>query len=455
MKHQITQEERYRQMMEEPVEQLIPRMAVPTIISMLVTAIYNMADTFFVSQINTQASGAVGVIFSLMALIQALAFMIGMGSGNHIARLLGQQKQERAEVVAAVCYFTELLTGALAAALLLCNIDRLVMWLGATETIAPYAVDYAKYILLAAPFMMCALGMNNMLRFQGNAFYAMVGITAGGVLNMFLDPILIFGFDMGISGAAIATAVSQIVSFVILSCQCNFRKSCLSIRLRNFRPSLSMYRSILGTGLPSLSRQGISSLAVIVMNFAAQPYGDAAIAALSIVSRFVNFINSAIIGFGQGFQPVCGFNYGAGNYRRVLDSFRFCVRVTTRILLVLAVLAFCLARPIITAFRRDDLQVIAIGTAALRAQAVTLAFTAYITMTNMFTQTIGYGLRATFVSSLRQGICFIPLMLLLPPVFGLGGVIAAQPAADLISLALAYLVCRKLILKMEQEVTDR
>lgn len=450
-KGQITQEERYRQMMSEPVHTLIPRMAVPTIISMLVTAIYNMADTFFVSQINTSASGAVGIIFSLMAIIQAMAFMIGMGSGNNIARLLGQQKRGRAEVYAAVGYFTELIVGFLFAAFLLMDMEQVVRFLGATDTIAPYAIDYARYILYAAPFMMCALGMNNMLRFQGNAVYAMLGITTGGVLNMILDPILIFGFDMGISGAAIATAISQIISFTILTCQCNFRKSCISIRFRNFKPSLNMYRQIIHTGMPSLARQGISSVSGIVLNYAAHPYGDAAIAAMAIVSRFANFVNSAMLGFGQGFQPVCGFNYGARNYGRVMESFHYCVKVGTKVLLVFGIVSFVFAEPIITVFRRGDPAVIEIGTAALRAQAVTMPLTAYLTMTNMFTQTIGYGIRATFVSSLRQGIYFIPLMLIFSASFGLTGIELVQPVADLFAVATAYLVCRGILEEMKEK----
>lgn len=452
MKQELTQEERYEQMMHEPVERLIPRMAVPTVISMMVTAVYNMADTFFVSQINTQASGAVGIIFSLMAIIQAFGFMLGMGSGNHISRLLGQKRQAQAEIFAAVCFFSELILGAVIAAVLLTHLGVLVRLLGATETIAPYAVDYARYILLAAPFIMCAFGMNNMLRFQGNAFYAMLGITAGGLLNLILDPIFIFGFGWGISGAAIATAFSQFVSFCILSCQCNFRKSCLSIRFRNFRPSLSIYKKIISTGMPSLARQGIASAAVILMNFAAQPYGDAAIAAMSIVARYSHFINSAIIGFGQGFQPVCGFNYGAGNYRRVMEAFYYCVRTAFKVLLVLALVSFALAHPIMAAFRRDDAAVIATGTLALRAQCVTLPFMSYLTMANMFTQTIGYGVRATVVSILRQGICFVPFILLLPAIFGLWGVVLAQPFADVVSLLIAYLICRGILREMEAKM---
>lgn len=447
----MTQEERYQQMMTEPVSTLIPRMAAPTIISMLVTSIYNMADTFFVSQINTSASAAVGIIFSMMAIIQAFAFMIGMGSGNVIARLLGQQKTEQAERYAAVGFFTEFLTGLCIAAFGLSQLHRLVYWLGATESIAPYAMNYARYILIAAPFMMCSFGMNNMLRFQGNSFYSMIGITTGGVLNMVLDPIFIFGLQLGISGAAIATGLSQFISFCILLFQCNQMPSCISIRLQNFRPKAAMYRQIISCGLPSLARQGIASIAVILLNFSAQPYGDAAIAAMSIVNRFSMFINSAIIGFGQGFQPVCGFNFGAKNYKRVEESYNFCIRISFLVLLVLGIVTFVLARPVVTAFRREDADVIRIGTMALRLQAVTFPLLAQVTMSNMFTQTIGYGVRATIVASLRQGICLIPILLVLPPLLGLLGIQLAQPLSDMLSAVIAFLITRKILMELREE----
>ena len=236
MKREKTQEEKYRQMVETPVSKLIPKLAVPTIISMLVTSIYNMADTFFVSQIGTSASGAVGVIFSAMAMIQAIGFCLGMGSGNFISRSLGNQNTEEAEKAAATAFFTAMVIGVAVAIGGNLFIRPIVLFLGATETIAPYAEDYAGYIFMAAPFMMCSFVMNNILRAQGNAVYAMVGITTGGILNMLLDPLFIFAFGLGTSGAALATGLSQIISFIILLCQCNLRKDCLSIRLREFSP---------------------------------------------------------------------------------------------------------------------------------------------------------------------------------------------------------------------------
>ena len=437
MKH-MDSSSRGEMMLNMPVSRVIPQLAIPTIISMLITSIYNMADTFFVSQLGTSASGAVGVIFSAMAIIQAVAFTIGMGSGTNVSQALGAGDEEKAQRYVSTAFFTAVAVGAVLAAAALLNIDWLVRFLGATETIAPYAKDYATYIFYAAPFMMGSLAMNNLLRFEGLSIYGMVGITTGGILNMVLDPLLIFGFGLGTSGAAIATAISQFVSFTILLIMTNTKDAAISIHPRNFRPTARMYGRIFYMGLPSLGRQGIASVSTILLNNAAGLYGDAAIAAMSIVSRFIMFINSTVIGFGQGFQPVCGYCYGAGRYSRVREAFTFCVKVSTIILLVLSAVSFLFARPIITVFRRDDPLVIEIGTFALRAQLLTLPLWGFITMSNMFTQSIGYGVRATIIATARQGIFLIPALLILPQVFVLRGIQIAAPISDVLTLFLAW-----------------
>ena len=436
----MTAQQRTDMMLNAPVSRVIPKMAIPTIISMLITAIYNMADTFFVSQIGTSASGAVGVIFSAMAIIQAVSFMLGMGTGANVSQALGAGDEERASRFAAVGFFTAFALGIVIAVLGLANIDPLVRFLGATETIAPYARDYATYIFYAAPFMMGSFVLNNLLRFQGLAALGMIGITAGGILNMVLDPIFIFGMGLGTAGAAIATAISQFVSFTILLIMSTVMPEALTIRLRDFKPTLSMYGKIVYIGFPSLGRQGIASVSTILLNTAAGVHGDAAIAAMSIVSRFIMFINSTVIGFGQGFQPVCGFSYGAGKHDRVREAYWFCVKVTTVILLALGVSAFLFAQPIVTVFRRDDPQVIAIGTLALRLQLTTLPLWGMITMTNMLIQSIGYGARATLLAISRQGIFLIPMLLVLPNVMGLLGIQIAQPISDICTFALALVI---------------
>ena len=440
MRKVLTEEEKYKQMMEEPVHTLIPRLALPSMVSMIVVAVYNMADTFFVSQLGTSASAAVGVIYSMVAIIQAIAFMIGMGSGNEISRLLGAKKQEEAERYVAIGFFTEILLGVSIAIFSIIYIEALVYALGSTNTIAPYAISYAKYVLLGTPFIMASLGMNNMLRFQGNSFYSMLGIATGGILNMFLDPLFIYGFHMGIRGAALATTLSQIVSFSILLYQCNRMPACISVSFKNFKPSLKRYSLIFRFGLPSLARQGIAGVSTIILNFSAHPYGDAAIAAMAIVMRIIMFLNSLVIGFGQGFQPVCGYCYGAKNYKRVEEAYRFSLKVCFLMLMVMGTAVFIFAKPLITVFRKGDAEVIRIGYLALRLQCLTIPLSAQITMANMFSQTTGYPFRASFVALLRQGICLIPVLLILPPVFGLLGVQMSQPISDFFAAGIAFFI---------------
>ena len=435
--------DQYYEMANAPVGRVISKLAVPTIISMLVTSIYNMADTFFVSQLGTSASGAVGIIFSAMSIIQALSFMIGIGSGNYIARLIGAGNRELAEKLASIAFFTGFFMGLVITVLGTANIHALVMMLGSTVTIAPYAEAYASYILIAAPFMMTSFIMNNILRFQGKALFAMVGITTGGILNIVLDPVFIFGMGMGTAGAALATG--------ILLVMCNFRKDCISIDIRKFRPTVKLYGQILYGGVASLGRQGIASVATILMNVMAQPYGDAAIAAMSIVNRFMMFVGSAMIGFGQGFQPVCSYCFGAGLYKRVKEACIFCIKVSTAVLFVFALAGLAFSGNIVAVFRKDDLDVIRIGTLALRMQLCTLPLMGVTVMGNMTPQSMGYGTWATVVSTARQGWFLIPLLLFLTPAVGILGIQIAQPLADAGTFVLAAWVLHKIFKDLEQK----
>lgn len=444
-----TQEEKYKTMTEKPVSSLICRLAVPTIISMLVTSFYNMADTFFVARIGTSATAAVGVSFALMAIIQAFGFFCGHGSGNYISRKMGQHRFDEAQQMAATGFFTALALGTVIFLLGEILIDPLCRILGATETILPYARQYLRLILIGAPYMTASLVLNNQLRFQGSAFYAMIGIASGAVLNIALDPLFIFVFDMGVSGAALATIISQFVGFVLLL-KGTTQGGNLRIRLRNVTFSKYYYSQIINGGMPSLCRQGLGSVATICLNLMAGPYGDAAIAAMSVVGRVMNLAASVVTGFGQGFQPVCGFNYGARLYHRVKEGFWFCVKVAAVFLLVIGALGFAFAPQLIALFR-DDPGVIAIGTVALRFQCVTFFFQAWITMSNMMLQTIGRTVPATFVAMARQGIFFIPLVWLLSlSPLGLLGVQMAQSVSDLLTLAAAVPIQLYVLRQMSQ-----
>ncbi|MBQ6233729.1 MAG: MATE family efflux transporter [Clostridia bacterium] len=451
----VTVEGRKDMMLNQPLNQVIPRLAVPTIISMLVTAVYNMADTYFVARISTEASAAVGVVFSMMAIIQAMAFTIGMGSGANVSQALGAGREEDAKRLVAVGFFTAFAVGIVLAVAGNIDPEGLVVLIGATPECVPDAVAYARYIFMAAPFMMCSFVMNNHLRFQGMAMYAMIGISSGGILNMLLDPLLIFGFHMGTAGAAIATAISQTVSFTLLLTIANTRKGLLHYQFSNFKPTAAMYRKILYTGVPSLGRQGIAAVATIFLNRVARGISpdsiinNAAIAAMSISNKFVMFINSAVIGFGQGFQPVAGFCYGAGRYRRVREAYVYCGKVATIILLCLAAVAMVFSEQIIRLFRGEDPMVVSIGTGALRMQLVTLPLWGFYVMANMCTQSIGYGLSSTVISSARQGIFLIPSVLILPALFGITGLQAAQPAADVLAFILAMIIMRRVLKKLD------
>lgn len=431
-----TQEEKYKTMTEKPVSSLICRLAVPTIISMLVTSFYNMADTFFVARIGTSATAAVGVSFALMAIIQAFGFFCGHGSGNYISRKMGQHRFDEAQQMAATGFFTALALGTVIFLLGEILIDPLCRILGATETILPYARQYLRLILIGAPYMTASLVLNNQLRFQGSAFYAMIGIASGAVLNIGLDPLFIFVFDMGVSGAALATIISQFVGFVLLL-KGTTQGGNLRIRLRNVTFSKYYYSQIINGGMPSLCRQGLGSVATICLNLMAGPYGDAAIAAMSVVGRVMNLAASVVTGFGQGFQPVCGFNYGAFLYDRVKEGFWFCVKVATVILIVLSAAGYLLAPQVIQLFSKNDPQVITIGTQALRWQCLTFPLCGWITICNMMLQTIGKSFRASLLAMSRQGLFFIPAVLLLPALIGIRGVEIAQPIADVCSFVLA------------------
>ncbi|MCH5253997.1 MAG: MATE family efflux transporter [Lachnospiraceae bacterium] len=444
-------EEKREYMLETPVKKLVCTLAGPTILSMLITSFYNMADTFFVGKINTQATAAVGVVFSVMAIIQALGFFFGHGSGNYISRKLGANEIDEAEKMSSIGFFTAFMAGILVMAAGLLFVRPIAKALGSTDTILPYTISYLGIILLGAPAMTSSLVLNNQMRFQGSAFYAMIGIVSGAVLNIILDPVLIFACEFGIAGAAMATTISQYVSFVILLFMIR-RGGNIQIRLINFKPSLHYYKEMVRGGTPSLCRQGLASLATICLNHAAGAYGglygDAAIAGMSIVTRIAMFANSALIGFGQGFQPVCGFNYGAAKYERVLEAFRFCVKYAFLFLLVVGGAGFIFAPQLVALFRKDDIDVINVGTVALRYQAVVFPLNAWIVMCNMMLQSIGKGLKASIVASARQGLCFLPLIFILPHFFGLLGVEVCQAVSDILTLLISIPIGLSVIREM-------
>ena len=424
--------QQFRKMTETPIPKLILSLAAPTILSMLITSIYNLADTFFVGQISTSASGAVGVVSSLMAIIQALGFMLGHGAGSIISRSLGSQNTKAATRFASTSFFTALTFGLILAVVGLTTLPHFMMLLGSTETILPHACAYARPILIAAPLMMSSLVMNNILRYEGKASFAMIGLVTGGVLNMVLDPVFIFGFGLGTAGAGIATALSQSISFCILLSMFLRGKTVSQFQLCAVTRSPAEFGTILMTGLPSFGRQGLNSIGGMLLNIAARSYGDAAVAGMSIVSRIFMFIISVAIGTGQGFQPVAGFNYGARKYRRVEKACVFTICASFCFLSVIIAACWFNAEALIKLFR-DDPEVTAIALPAFRYQCFACFLQPVIVAGNMLFQSIGKSGRATFLACCRQGVFFIPLILTLPRMFGLLGIEICQPIADVLT----------------------
>lgn len=432
----------YEFLTQAPVSRVILTMAVPTIVSMLVTCLYTIVDTYFVGQLNTQSTAAVGIVFSLMCLIQAIGSFFGHGSGSYMSRELGARRIDNAASMAATGFVYAIITGVAIAAVGLISLQTLSLWLGSTATVLPYTEQYMAIILIGTPFQIASFTLNSQLRMQGNTRHAMWGIVSGAVLNVLLDPLLIFGCSLGLRGAALATVIGQAVSFLILYIMCNRRgATCVGIHLTKFSLRWHYVREIIYGGSPSLSRQGLASISVVLLNLAAASYGDAAVAAMSIVSRVTMFVMSVIVGLGQGFQPFCGYCYGAGLYARLRQGYWFTVKTGFVFLAIFAGVVYCFAEQTVALFR-DDAIVIAVGSTALRWHLVAYPLNAYIMTSNMMLQTTRRPLRANLLASARRGLVFIPFILLLPHLFGLMGVAMCQAVCDVVTFLLAIPIMR-------------
>lgn len=428
------QEDNYTFLTQGPIHRVILTMAVPTIISMLVTSLYNIVDTFFVGRLDTQSTAAVGIVFSVMFLIQAFGFFFGHGSGNYISRELGAKRHGNAEKMASTGFFYSFFFGVIITISCEILLEPLSLLLGSTPTILPYTEDYLGVILLGAPFLTSSLTLNNQMRLQGNARLAMYGIVTGALLNCVFDPIFIFTLGMGVTGAALATVLGQVISFVILI-RMTYRSENIGIHWSNFAPSWQAFKEIFYGGSPSLSRQGLGCLATIALNVAAGAYGDAAIAAMSIVNRITMFVMSAVVGLGQGFQPVCGFCYGAGLIDRLKQAYWFTVKIGTVFLVICGIVGIIFSDGVVAVFRNDP-EVIKIGSIALIWQLATYPLNAFIMTSNMMMQTCRKPWRANILAAARRGLFFIPLVIILPYFFGILGVEMCQSMSDICALLL-------------------
>ena len=438
----------YEKMTETPISKLVVTLSIPTIASMLVTNIYNLVDTAFVGRLGTSASGAVGIVFGFMSIIQAFGFMFGQGSGSILSRALGSQDRESATVHASVGFVGSFMCGLIISLIGFLLLDEIVMFLGSTLTIAPYAKTYISFILAAAPFMCSSFTLNNLLRYEGKASLGMIGLMFGAILNMVGDPIFMFGLGMGIAGAGLSTALSQIVSWGILLFMFLGGHTESKINLiKAFQAGPAVVGNIMATGFPSLLRQGLNSLTTVLLNSRCGIYGDAAVAAMSIVSRIVFFTFSIALGVGQGFQPVSAYNYGARKYSRIREGYRFTAILAEGIILVGVTILVVFASPLIRLMREDP-EVIQIGTRALRLQALSNLFLPPCMVTEMLYQSTGHRAGATMLSALRSGLLFIPSLLILSSVRGLAGIQEAQPLSVVLSfpftVMFAVLFFRKL-----------
>lgn len=425
--------QRHQEMTGKPVQGLIVKLALPTMASMLLTSVYNLADTFYVSRISTSASAAAGVAFPMLVLIQAISIGLAMGGSSFAARCLGAEQNEKANQTVSTAFFLSILVGTSIGAVILLRLSELLLLLGATQTILPYARDYGFYIILATPFYSATFVLTAVLRQEGSPSLAMFGSVFGAVLNILLDPVFIFGLGLQVKGAAIATSLSQTVTFAIMMGFVLRGRTVTRIALRYVTFNRQILSEILRIGLPECFRQGLACVAGILLNVAASAYGDSALAAISIGNRIIQFIFSMLMGFGQGFMPVCGYNFGARKPERVLDSFRFAQALGTGMLTCCSAVILILAPQLMALFRAEDAEVIRIGSAMLRIQAVLFPIASFVILSNMLYQACGEGRKAAVISLARQGLFFIPIILLLPGLLGLYGVLLSQPVADVLT----------------------
>lgn len=443
------EQQQYQKLVMTPVEQLIPRLAIPTILSMMITMIYNLVDAFFVGKLGTSASAAIGVVLGVQSIFQAFGFMMGHGAGSQISIRLGEGDRDAADRLFSTAFFHALVISVIVGIICLFGLEPLMRLMGSTDTILPFSKNYGFYILISGPALVGSCVLNNVMRYEGRAVLAMFGLVTGGVLNMIGDPILMFGLGLGIDGAGLSTAISQYISFGILLYMVFSKRtiSKLSLRCRSNDPEVTL--SIMRVGFPSLIRQMLNSLATITLNHAAMPYGDAAIAAMAIVGRIVMFIGSAMIGLGQGFQPVSAYNFGARKYARLRKAFYFTVKAGMIVLGVLAVLGFLFPAPIVQLFR-DDPRVIEIGSRALRFQCIAVIMQPFSVTSNMMFQSIGRSKEASFMAMLRSGLYYIPSLLILPLFLGLTGIECAQMVSDI----LTTLTCIPFVARFMRETPD-
>ncbi len=449
-KHAQSQDQRRNMMLNEPISRIIPKMAIPTIVAFLINSIYSLADTYFVSSLGTNATAAVSVNASLDQLIMMAGSMLAVGANSYIARLLGQGNEKKASQVLSTAFFTAMGLGTILMVVGNVLMTPMVRLLGATPTCEQYSIDYATYVLYAAPFMAANFVMNQCLRSEGSATLSMVGMGFGGILNCVLDPIFIFGLDMGVAGASLATAISKWVSFAILIFPYLTRRSLLHLSVRNYYPSKDILSKIVSVGSSSMFRSGLAVVAAIMLNDLAGNISDSVLAGIGVCTKIMMFPFSIILGFAQGFQPVAGFNWGAKRFDRVEESYNFSSKISLIGSAIMAVILVFFADPIIVLFAGTDPEMRRIGAFCMITQSIALPIHAWVTVVNMLCAGLGNAKGALALSTSRQGTCFIPILYPLSWAFGAYGVGAVQAVADLLTLVLAVPIIRSIKKKITQ-----
>ena len=428
------QDQRKTMMLTQPISRVIPKMAIPTIVAFLITSIYSLADTYFVSSLGTNATAAVSVNASLDQLIMMTGSMLAMGANSYIARLLGEGEEKKASRVLSTAFFLAMAMGATLTLFGSIFMTPMVRLLGATPTCEQYSIDYATYVLLAAPFMASNFVMNQCLRSEGSATLSMIGMGIGGVLNIILDPIFIFTLDMGVAGASLATAISKWISFAILAFPYVTRRSMLHLSIRNFHFCRDIVGKIVSVGSSSLFRNGLAVVAGIMLNSIAGNISDSILAGIGVSTKIMMFPFCIILGFGNGFQPVAGFNWGAKAYDRVTESFRFSSWVSLIASGIMALVIWVCSDTIILLFAGTDPEMRELGRLCIRLQCLALPIHAWVAMVNMLCVGLGNAGGALVLSTARQGSCFIPILYPLAFFFGASGVVSVQAIADILTL---------------------
>jgi putative MATE family efflux protein len=453
--------QKLKMMGEEDIPKALLKLGLPTMIGMLVSALYSVVDAYFVGGLGTSQMGAVSIVFPIVQIIIGLGMTFGSGAASYIARLLGEKATEKANQTASTALLSSLSVGIVFIGIALCRLDPILRALGATETILPYARAYAVIFISGSILNIFNVTMNNLVTAEGAAKLTMVSMLLGGGLNIILDPIFIYPLGMGIQGAAVATVVSQAVTMVIYLWYIFGKKGYLRFSMRSFTFDRSIYAEIFKVGVPTLVFQLLSSAAMGLTNTAASDYGDAAVAAMGIVTRLMALGTYVVFGYMKGFQPVAGFNYGAQNYGRLQAAVRTSLQWATWFCGTAAALLIVFATPIIAAFSKNDPVVVAIGSKALRANSILLASFGFQMVYMALSLALGKGKEGGILSVSRQGLFFIPVILILPGLFGLNGVIYAQPLADLLTVLLTVFLAVKinkrikvLILQSTSSVTN-